>query len=751
ELKSSFRSVSSVLGEHTLKEKSLSGERDRLSESMRQVVSELDKKSVVVGELDSRYKADFGEFKKLEQEHHESQESVDSLKSLLESKRIELESSKAELNALQSSQGQAKDAVIALSKLKNVLPGIYGPVFQLGSVKSGEYELALQISAGPRMQYVVVDTVDTAGKAIKYLREKKIGRATFIPLDQIRADVSRKKPDVAISFARDLIECKREFKKVFDFIFGDTVIVKDLEDAKKIGFGEFRQVTLDGDLLEKSGSMTGGFLAGRPVFGFADLERLEARINGLDGEKSRLSGSLTEAVQKLSEVERRLRSSRNSMQERQSALKEAQTQQSILAERKNNLKSRISEIEGELNSLRAGVEKEKIESTELEKRIRSVEKSVEKVAASYSLGGADVLEGLRNEVKGFEVEVARISENMRHLNSEIAENNRFLEDLVLRRNGLEKSLSEAKSNINVLEKDLEKLVLENESLDEKLKKLRSERDGLEQSLTDTSGEKGSINAKLYEIAERLNGFAVEEARIVTRLEDLEREYGRFEGVGLLEDSIKALTENLERLEQKIAGYGSVNMRAIETYDTVKSEYEDLMKKLETLQAERASIYDFMDKIEQKKTKTFMDTFNVVKANFERIFAKLSDGSGTLILDKPTNVSESGLDIKASPKGKRIMSLDAMSGGEKTLTSAAFLLAVQQYKPSHFYILDEMDAALDRANSRRLAEMLSQSQTQFIMVTHNNEMMRYMDSAIGVTMVEGISHIVGVEIPKLEAS
>ena len=141
----------------------------------------------------------------------------------------------------------------------------------------------------------------------------------------------------------------------------------------------------------------------------------------------------------------------------------------------------------------------------------------------------------------------------------------------------------------------------------------------------------------------------------------------------------------------------------------------------------------------------MEAFNKVKDSFEKIFAKLSDGQGTLTLDNPTNISESGLGIKASPKGKKIMSLDAMSGGEKVLTSAAFLLAVQQYKPSHFYIVDELDAALDKSNSNRLAKMLAGSGTQFIMVTHNNEMMRYMNSAIGVTMVDGISQIVGVEM------
>jgi chromosome segregation protein len=204
---------------------------------------------------------------------------------------------------------------------------------------------------------------------------------------------------------------------------------------------------------------------------------------------------------------------------------------------------------------------------------------------------------------------------------------------------------------------------------------------------------------------------------------------------------------VEDLEPKMMEFGSVNLRAIESYDIIKKEYDEIIEKLEVLKKERSSIFEFMEKIEAKRSKTFMETFNGVKENFERIFSKLSDGNGTLVLTNPQNLSESGLNIKASPKGKKIMSLDAMSGGEKALTSAAFLLAVQRYKPSYFYIIDELDAALDSANSQRLAVMLAESKTQFILVTHNNEMMKYIDSAIGVTMVDGISQIVGVEIPQ----
>jgi len=141
----------------------------------------------------------------------------------------------------------------------------------------------------------------------------------------------------------------------------------------------------------------------------------------------------------------------------------------------------------------------------------------------------------------------------------------------------------------------------------------------------------------------------------------------------------------------------------------------------------------------------MDAFEKIRTNFEEIFKKLTDGYGTLTLDNPKDISISGLNIHASPKGKKVSKLDAMSGGEKALTCAAFLLAIQRYSPAPFYVLDEMDASLDSENSVKIARLLKESDGQFIMITHNENVMKYVDAAIGVSMQNGISQIVGVKI------
>jgi chromosome segregation protein len=169
------------------------------------------------------------------------------------------------------------------------------------------------------------------------------------------------------------------------------------------------------------------------------------------------------------------------------------------------------------------------------------------------------------------------------------------------------------------------------------------------------------------------------------------------------------------------------------------------EKLETLKTERQSIFDFMETVELKKRETFMTAFEVIKSNFEKIYKEISGGEGTLILDNPREISDCGLLIAASPKGKKMMNLDLMSGGEKVLTTSAFLLSIQRYKPSHFYIVDELDAALDRENSMKLAEMLAKTSAQFLLITHNEALMKYAQSVIGVSMSNGVSQIVGVKL------
>ncbi|MBD3260394.1 MAG: chromosome segregation protein SMC, partial [Candidatus Altiarchaeales archaeon] len=684
------------------------------------------------------------EFKASEEKYNLLQTRLSDAQKRLEEKKIAHESRKTEIETIKNASGGLREAVAAILNLKKVLPGIHGPIYQLGTVTKKEYELPLEVAAGGRMQYIVVEDVDVAAKCIKYLRDKKTGRATFLPLDKINPKAGGGNHGEAIGLACDYIDCKPKFRRVFDFIYRDTLIVDDISCAKKIGIGSRRMVTLEGDLIESTGVMSGGHVK-KQSFGFHDLSQLEAQLQKLSEEKTSLHKLLEELESEKDTRFRQLRENRNRVSENHQTLDQLRLEKQIQAERQTNLDSQIKSFDRQLNDLETQRTHDKNRVHQLAADIKRLEGELKPLLAQQKTDRDDSHVELQNQVRNLEVECARESERKLHLSARLRENQSLLAETKQQETQLTQRLGEGEELESELQKKLERLRSESQNLYVEVEKIERQKQELEDQLAEDSQKTGETQHRIGAIDSELSSINIEQAKIETRLEDLNREYNKYDEVELLEDSIKNLQQKAEELESSLEEYGSVNLKAIDTYDIVKKEYDDTMEKLEVLKQERSSIYDFMAKIEEKKTKTFMEAFNKVKENFERIFADLSEGRGTLTLDNPGNISDSGLGIKASPKAKKIMSLDAMSGGEKTLTSAAFLLAIQQYKPSHFYIVDELDAALDKTNSSRLAKMLADSGTQFLMVTHNNQMMRYMQSAIGVTMVDGVSQIVGVEM------
>ncbi len=669
---------------------------------------------------------------------------LDELRYSMEASRIKLGEKQSELRTLERASSGLRGAVKAVMSLKKVLPGIHGPVSQLGKVKDSTYDLPMQVAAGARMQFIVVDTVDTSGKCIDYLRKKKVGRATFLPLDKIGGKTADSLPKDALGFTRDFIKCDKKYKKVFEYVFGNTILVKDIDSAKTVGIGKWRMVTLDGDLLELSGAMTGGFIKDRAEISFSNIEEIEEEIKTLEKHIVALEDDFEERQNAVKKIDTIILKQRSSVEQAKKTLDEGVLDLNLLTEKKdvirNSLKQVIERIEVTDNKIR----EYELKTTEMRKTLSVTEKQLASMLEERGPIDRTQYDILKDEIRDVEVEDGRLNERISSLTSQISENDSLLSELIESRDSMNEEIGSLSSEVTEFQERLEEMMKQSTVIGTEIEAMIVKRNQYEEDITGLSESIGSNQKLIEEINENLSGYMIEKAKIETRLEDMNKDYERYDGVELLDKSVKDLEELASRMEGDLLAFGTVNLRAIETYDVIKNEYDEISEKLDTLKKERQSIFDFMEKIEQKKRVTFMEAFEKVKFNFERIFAELSEGKGTLILDNPMIVSESGLIIKASPGGKKIMSLDAMSGGEKVLTSAAFLLAVQQYKPSYFYVVDELDAALDKKNSVHLADMLKTSDSQFLMVTHNNSMLRYMDSAIGVSMQDAISHIVGVK-------
>ncbi|MBU0635980.1 hypothetical protein KKE06_03060, partial [Candidatus Micrarchaeota archaeon] len=251
-----------------------------------------------------------------------------------------------------------------------------------------------------------------------------------------------------------------------------------------------------------------------------------------------------------------------------------------------------------------------------------------------------------------------------------------------------------------------------------------------------------------------NQLAIDNSKLEVRETDLKEESKEFEETPTFESfDVKELRQNLPIIEKKIKKMGAINQKAVEHFGEFEQELLDVKKKSDKLEEERLAVLDMIKKIEDRRTQVFMDCFNSINRYFNDIFFTLADGSGKLSLTEPEKPLEAGLLIEAQMKGKPIYSIDSMSGGEKTLSSLAFLFALQMYDPAPFYVFDEADAALDKENSMKLGKIVQKisQNSQFIGITHNDTIVREANQIIGVALNEHKSSVIGLKLKEKETA
>jgi chromosome segregation protein len=260
-------------------------------------------------------------------------------------------------------------------------------------------------------------------------------------------------------------------------------------------------------------------------------------------------------------------------------------------------------------------------------------------------------------------------------------------------------------------------------------------------------ERRRIYEKRLSLQTKLNKLRIQKAKVEAELESLRLEALQYGEIKPIEKGIKALEEAIEQTVKELNSLGPVNFKAIEQYERFKSEFDEYKKKYEKILEEKKAVLDMIEKIEEKRREVFNKCLRELSEKFNQIFKKMVGGSASLELENPLDL-ESGLIIQANPGGKTLLNIDSLSGGEKTLTALAFIFAIQSYKPAPFYVLDEVDAALDKENTKKVAELIKSlsKEAQFIVITHNDQTIKYGDRVYGVTMDKGESKILGLEMP-----
>ena len=278
-----------------------------------------------------------------------------------------------------------------------------------------------------------------------------------------------------------------------------------------------------------------------------------------------------------------------------------------------------------------------------------------------------------------------------------------------------------------------------ESVWEDIKKIDTE-------LEEVAQQKGKLMHEYERAKDSMKDYEISKAKSETRLIDLKAEYEEYQDIPLIDASKERLLEIIRESEEKLNTLGEVNLRAPELFEEKKAQIEEIKIRVERLKDERTAILTMIDEIDNKKKKIFMETFHKVNDKFKDLFGYVFEGEGILILNKPSDPFESGLQIKIR-KNNKDKYLDSMSGGEKSLLALIFIFAIQMTKPSPFYLLDEAEAALDKENSKKMAELIQKlsKETQFFVITHNDEVLKHADVALGVSMTNKGSQVVGIEL------
>ncbi len=674
----------------------------------------------------------------------------------------EYERVRAKVESVEGSGG-AVNAILSCRD-RGELGGIIGTLAEVISPRDAKYELALAVAAGPRMNAIVVETDEDAERAIKYLKKHKLGRATFLPLNKMvesrprgKAILASRHPE-ALGFAIDLIEYDERYAPAVWYAFGDTVVVKDLQTARKL-MGGVRLVTLEGELIEVSGAMVGGNLEKREKMAFSrgDLEKIGEKLRNKRAE-------LEDVERRLGEIRKELVSLENRIREINMVEGKKSVRIELLEKKKKELQDEKTLLDRETRALRNKMERLTAKIAELEKKEEELESVISKTeellgAVREKLSGATEgemgqrlrelavaeketlreLEKLNREIGDLsplvavdEEKVKTLSERIRENEQEIEAREKLIEKL---REKLEKAEAEVRSLGKILSEkssEVEALRQTREELLDKKRKYEAEREKVASAMETKDDFYISLKARLNTLREQHAG--------------LESEYREY-GVEVHEPlpSVDTLKRRIAEINRALEEMGAVNLKALDEYEEQRERYERLTAEMEQVKKEKRDLEKLVRDLEERKKEGLMAVFNEVNKNFREVYRRLSmGGEAELILENPDSPFEGGLLISARPPGKKVLRIEALSGGEKSLVSMAFIIAIQQYDPSPFYVFDEVDQNLDALNAENLAKMIKEDSenAQFIMISLRKVSLKEADHLYGVTIRDGVSEMLG---------
>ena len=633
--------------------------------------------------------------------------------------------------------------------------GFFGKASELCSYDL-EFAYAIEAAAGSRLEYLVVDSITTANTIITYMRDNSLGRATFIPISDIRSndDTNNEKSLTSII---SLVKFNPTFSKVFSYIFNNTYLINNITDSKKFGLGRRRYVTKDGDLVEQSGVVSGGSNSKR-----LSSASIDNQIKILSEEKSKIKekiDSLLEEVKTARKSEAFAEMEHKSLTENISSITEEFSKNTnvsnairkdieLIQKKIDNSNSSLKKVSSDYDSYqsRLAEKREKLnvaynEAVELSKRISESGISEEEIA-KIELLRKDA-EKLKMDVVSFEKENELLKKRIVTIEKEISSKSKSIDGIA--------------KNIRSLESNKDNLLLERKEIEKKIasgsdesKKVYSQLNLLDEKINLTGIEKGKLTMELSSLDRQISEIKIRKSQYETTYADLSAELSTYnEKISSIDGNVQDMEKEATILNSKLREMGNINLKAPEMFAEKSKDVEEAISKLETLKTERQAVMRMIEEIDSKKLQTFMSTLNDVMLNFNKLCGYVFQEKPEMALSNSKDPFKSGLIITVKEnKIKKI--LTSMSGGEKSLILLILIFAIHMCKPSSIYIFDEVDAALDKENSKKLSHLIKQmsSNAQFIVVSHNDSLISSADTAIGVAKSNNESKAIGLEISSI---
>ena len=661
------------------------------------------------------------------------------------------------------------------------LSGIHGPVGNLIHTDK-DCSVAIEIALGGALQHIVVDTKNDGKNAIGLLKQRDGGRATFLPLDTIRGRSLRENglenEYGFVGIASELVRCDGRYGSVIENLLGATVVVEDLDcgiQMAKRHDNRFRIVTLDGQVINAGGSMTGGSVSRNAgiLSRSGELEQLHKKLK-------KIQSQLQDATLLAESANRELQKAQYELEVARDQQRQANDRVLTLEGRKNHYDMLIESLEQQQESLRIQKENLQKRSTDDAGRMDTIRRTI----AGFTARAEETREEIemlqrRQETtrQGLGEMTDRLTEKKAQqaaLSAEGESARRSMEDLSRLRESLEGEHTDRESLRAQMEQAMAQARAEEERQQQEARELRGGIEEHRQALQKLSEEKMALETRrsqtdrlsrtcndtllncereVTRLEGKLNGSALEEKQILDKLwERYELSHSDAQALRVELESVPKATRRIGELNREIKGLGAINIGAIEEFDRVNTRYTYLSDQRNDVEKAKEELLGIIEEITKQMTEIFATQFEILKQSFQETFLELfGGGRATLELEDENDILRCGIEIKAQPPGKQLKTLSLLSGGEKAFVAIALYFAILKVHPTPFCVMDEIEAALDESNVVRYARYMRRiaGKTQFIVITHRRGTMEEADVLYGITMQErGVSTVLTANLNEL---